>query len=241
MPPNNDGFAARIRRHQRPEVSLRPSRRRPAAAARPRLARLLLRVAPEHRPAVGALRRRRPRHAGLRLHRQARPEAGRRLPPRRLRRRHSRPARPPGLGEGEHRLARLRRRLGAAVRPHISRPRSTSSSCSTRRIPASACAGWRSGTSLRSGTRCSTSCPWAEDLVGSSRKATELYVRHFLSHWSHDKDLWSDEEIAEYVEAFSQPGAHPRRLQLLSRCLPRRLAARRRPEDLRSDAHPLGR
>ena len=49
--------------------------------------------------------------------------------------------------------------------------------------------------------------PWAEDLVGSSRKATELYVRHFLSHWSHDKDLWTDEEIAEYVEAFSQPGA----------------------------------
>jgi pimeloyl-ACP methyl ester carboxylesterase len=49
--------------------------------------------------------------------------------------------------------------------------------------------------------------PWAEDLVGSSRKATELYVRHFLSHWSHNKDLWSDEEIAEYVEAFSQPGA----------------------------------
>jgi len=49
--------------------------------------------------------------------------------------------------------------------------------------------------------------PWAEDLVGSSRKATELYVRHFLSHWSHDKDLWADEEIEEYVEAFSQPGA----------------------------------
>jgi len=49
--------------------------------------------------------------------------------------------------------------------------------------------------------------PWAEDLVGSSRTATELYIRHFLSHWSHDKNLWSDEEIAEYVEAFSQPGA----------------------------------
>lgn len=49
--------------------------------------------------------------------------------------------------------------------------------------------------------------PWAEDLVGSSRRATELYVRHFLSHWSHNKDLWSDEEVAEYVEAFSQPGA----------------------------------
>jgi len=49
--------------------------------------------------------------------------------------------------------------------------------------------------------------PWAEDLVGSSREATRLYVSHFLSHWSHDKDLWADEEIEEYVEAFSQPGA----------------------------------
>ncbi len=49
--------------------------------------------------------------------------------------------------------------------------------------------------------------PWAEDLVGSSRQATELYVRHFLSHWSCDKDLWSEDEIAEYVEAFSRPGA----------------------------------
>ncbi len=49
--------------------------------------------------------------------------------------------------------------------------------------------------------------PWAEELIGSSRRATELYLRHFLSHWSYDKSLWTDEEIAEYVEAFSQPGA----------------------------------
>jgi pimeloyl-ACP methyl ester carboxylesterase len=49
--------------------------------------------------------------------------------------------------------------------------------------------------------------PWADDLVGSSREATRLYVRHFLSHWSHDKDLWAEDEIEEYVEAFSQPGA----------------------------------
>ncbi len=48
--------------------------------------------------------------------------------------------------------------------------------------------------------------PWAEELVGSSRRATELYLRHFLSHWSYDKELWSDEEIAAYTEAFSQPG-----------------------------------
>lgn len=49
--------------------------------------------------------------------------------------------------------------------------------------------------------------PWAEELVGSSRKATELYLRHFLSHWSYDKALFREEEIAEYVEAYSQPGA----------------------------------
>lgn len=49
--------------------------------------------------------------------------------------------------------------------------------------------------------------PWAEDLVGSSRRATEIYLRHFLSHWSSDRQLWTDEEIAEYVEAYSQPGA----------------------------------
>lgn len=48
--------------------------------------------------------------------------------------------------------------------------------------------------------------PWAEELVGSSRRATELYVRHFLSHWSHDKELWTDEEVAAFVEAHSQPG-----------------------------------
>jgi pimeloyl-ACP methyl ester carboxylesterase len=49
--------------------------------------------------------------------------------------------------------------------------------------------------------------PWAEDLVGSSRQATEIYLRHFLSAWSGNKALWSDAEIAEYVDAYSQPGA----------------------------------
>jgi len=49
--------------------------------------------------------------------------------------------------------------------------------------------------------------PLAEELVGSSPKATEVYLRHFLSAWSHDKDLWTDDEIAAYVEAYSQPGA----------------------------------
>jgi len=49
--------------------------------------------------------------------------------------------------------------------------------------------------------------PWAEDLVGSSREATRIYIRHFLSAWSANKDLWTDDEIEAYVEAYSQPGA----------------------------------
>lgn len=49
--------------------------------------------------------------------------------------------------------------------------------------------------------------PLAEELIGSSRKATELYLRHFLSTWSADKNLFTDEEIEKYVEAYSQPGA----------------------------------
>jgi len=49
--------------------------------------------------------------------------------------------------------------------------------------------------------------PLAEELVGSSRRATEVYLRERLSHWSYDKSLWTDEEVQRYVEAFSQPGA----------------------------------
>jgi pimeloyl-ACP methyl ester carboxylesterase len=49
--------------------------------------------------------------------------------------------------------------------------------------------------------------PWAEELVGSSREATRIYVSHFLSAWSANKDLWSDDEIEAYVDAYSQPGA----------------------------------
>ncbi len=49
--------------------------------------------------------------------------------------------------------------------------------------------------------------PWAEDVVGATRAATETYLRHFLRHWSHDTDVFPDDEIAEFVEAYSQPGA----------------------------------
>ena len=49
--------------------------------------------------------------------------------------------------------------------------------------------------------------PWAEDVVGASRAATETYLRHFLRHWSHDTDVFPDDEIEEFIEAYSQPGA----------------------------------
>lgn len=49
--------------------------------------------------------------------------------------------------------------------------------------------------------------PWAEDIVGATRATIETYLRHFLRHWSHDEDVFTDEEVAEYVEAYSQPGA----------------------------------
>ena len=49
--------------------------------------------------------------------------------------------------------------------------------------------------------------PWAEEIVGASRSNIETYLRHFLRHWSHDTDVFPDEEIAEFVEAYSQPGA----------------------------------
>ncbi len=49
--------------------------------------------------------------------------------------------------------------------------------------------------------------PWAEEIVGATRASTETYLRHFLRHWSHDTDVFTDEEIAEFVEAYSQPGA----------------------------------
>lgn len=49
--------------------------------------------------------------------------------------------------------------------------------------------------------------PWAEDLVGSSPKATEIYLRHFLTHWSGNPSAWTEDDIAECVKAYSQPGA----------------------------------
>jgi pimeloyl-ACP methyl ester carboxylesterase len=47
--------------------------------------------------------------------------------------------------------------------------------------------------------------PWAAELVGSSHEACRLYLRHFLSHWSHRQD-WIEPDLDRWVEHFMQPG-----------------------------------
>ena len=48
--------------------------------------------------------------------------------------------------------------------------------------------------------------PMAVRLVGVSRETVRIYYRHFFSHWSYDKDLFTDEEIEIYVDNFLKPG-----------------------------------
>jgi pimeloyl-ACP methyl ester carboxylesterase len=47
--------------------------------------------------------------------------------------------------------------------------------------------------------------PWAAELVGSSRAACTIYLRHFLSHWSHRRE-WIDAELDAWVDQFLKPG-----------------------------------
>lgn len=47
--------------------------------------------------------------------------------------------------------------------------------------------------------------PWAAELVGSSPEACRIYLRHFLSHWSHQQD-WIAPELEHWVEHFMKPG-----------------------------------
>lgn len=49
--------------------------------------------------------------------------------------------------------------------------------------------------------------PWAEALVGVSRDAIRIYLRHFLTHWSARKEWVTDAELEHWVEAYAQPGA----------------------------------
>ena len=47
--------------------------------------------------------------------------------------------------------------------------------------------------------------PWAAELVGSSREACRIYLRNFLSHWSHRQE-WIAPELETWVDNFMQPG-----------------------------------
>lgn len=46
----------------------------------------------------------------------------------------------------------------------------------------------------------------AVELVSSSREATKIYFKHFLSHWSYNKNLITDEEMEIYTDNFVKPG-----------------------------------
>lgn len=46
----------------------------------------------------------------------------------------------------------------------------------------------------------------AAELVGSSREACRLYLRHFLSHWSADPQLFDAAMLEVYVDSFMKPG-----------------------------------
>jgi pimeloyl-ACP methyl ester carboxylesterase len=46
---------------------------------------------------------------------------------------------------------------------------------------------------------------WAAELVGSSREACRIYLRHFLSHWSHRQD-WIEPALDAWVDQFMKPG-----------------------------------
>lgn len=48
---------------------------------------------------------------------------------------------------------------------------------------------------------------WSHELVGASRENTKIYLTHFLREWSVQKSAFTEEDIEQYVEAYSQPGA----------------------------------
>jgi pimeloyl-ACP methyl ester carboxylesterase len=46
----------------------------------------------------------------------------------------------------------------------------------------------------------------AVEVVSSSRQATKAYFKHFLSHWSYNKNIVSEEEMEIYTDNFVKPG-----------------------------------
>ena len=47
--------------------------------------------------------------------------------------------------------------------------------------------------------------PWAADLVGLSREACGIYLKHFLDHWAHEPGVF-DEDFEGWVDNFMRPG-----------------------------------
>lgn len=47
--------------------------------------------------------------------------------------------------------------------------------------------------------------PWAARMVGSSREACSLYIRHFLTHWSAKPGAF-DEDLSDWIDNFMRPG-----------------------------------
>jgi len=47
--------------------------------------------------------------------------------------------------------------------------------------------------------------PWAADLVGSSREACGIYLKHFLDHWAHEPGVF-DEDFEAWVDNFMREG-----------------------------------
>jgi hypothetical protein len=47
--------------------------------------------------------------------------------------------------------------------------------------------------------------PWAADLVGSSREACGIYLKHFLDHWADEPGVF-DEDFEAWVDNFMRPG-----------------------------------
>jgi pimeloyl-ACP methyl ester carboxylesterase len=47
--------------------------------------------------------------------------------------------------------------------------------------------------------------PWAAGLVGSSREACGIYLKHFLDHWADEPGVF-DEDFEAWVDNFMRPG-----------------------------------
>ena len=214
---------------QRRQAALRAAGAGRAAAADPRLAGLLVRVAPEHR------RRWRSTTTS-----SCRTCAASRTPTSRTWRRRwaTRTPRSPrtsgrsSTSTTSTRCASSRTTsapCGCSGSRGCTRSGCTSSCCSTRRTPASAGAGSSCRTCCNTWYQLFHQQPWAEDLVGSSTQATrDLPAPLPLGVVGEQEplDRRRDRGVRRGVLA---AGRAARRLQLLSRGAPRRRAAGGRP------------